>query len=258
MIFSPHTKTLYSIICVSACFLFLALFVPRSALAQFTKAECTKKSGTCLPHSECSSPRVEDGTCTDEPVNNVCCKVPLATLPCNGQCQLKTDACPSDFSKETNGVCPSNTQKCCEKSENTKKCTDAPGTGLCIEKSKECPAEKKNVNDAFSCSETNQKCCTSAAASTSTSAGAGSPSKLTDPLGGVGLYGIIRRVISTALGLVGAVALLVFFTAGVMYMIGGENYVTMAKAAMVNATIGLLVIFFAYSIAQWFFIALTS
>ncbi len=86
-----------------------------------------------------------------------------------------------------------------------------------------------------------------------TQAGKPAAVKLPDVLGGIGVFGLVNRVVTTFLGLVGAIALIVFVYAGVLYMISSdEKGVTKAKAAMSTATIGILIILFAYVITQTF------
>jgi type IV secretion system pilin len=79
--------------------------------------------------------------------------------------------------------------------------------------------------------------------------------QLPDPLGGADLPTIIGRVISTFLGIVGGLALLVFVYAGIRYMTaaGDEKAITTAKDTMVYGFIGLLIIVFAYAITNFFF-----
>lgn len=190
----------------------------------------------------------------------------VSAAACAGSCVPSGNACPTAFPIENAvNTCPAAGQKCCEKDSLSsgggsgtapKQCAQAPGGGVCVAANQACPQGKTVIDNSYYCPSLGSvNCCT---AGTGTGGGAGSPTKLTDPLGGVGLYGLVRRVINAALGLVGAIALLVFFASGVMYMVGGEEYVTTAKAAMTNALIGLAVIFFAYSIANFFFMALTN
>ncbi len=182
---------------------------------------------------------------------------------CTGSCVPNAGTCPSAFPIASPAdTCPTAGNKCCVKDSlssgpgpASKTCANATG-GVCVGKDQQCPTGKTDVDAQFPCAGLLQKCC--AGPQAGGGAGVGSPTKLNDPLGGVGLYGVLRRVISGVLGIIGAIALLVFFASGVMYMVGGEGYVTTAKAAMTNAVIGLLVIFFAYSIANWFFLALTT
>lgn len=190
----------------------------------------------------------------------------VSAAACAGSCVPSANACPTAFPiANSANTCPTAGQKCCEKDSLSsgggsgtapKQCAQAPGGGICVGANQACPQGKSVIDNSYYCPSLGSvNCCT---AGTGSGGGIGSPTKLTDPLGGVGLYGLVRRVINAALGLVGAIALLVFFASGVMYMVGGEEYVTTAKAAMTNAAIGLAVIFFAYSIANFFFMALTT
>lgn len=71
---------------------------------------------------------------------------------------------------------------------------------------------------------------------------------------------IIGRAVKTLLGLVGAFALLVFVYAGIVYMTaaGREDAITKAKETMKYAFFGLLIIFFAYAITNYFVTALAG
>ncbi len=118
--------------------------------------------------------------------------------------------------------------------------------------------------DSSDCLAKSQLCCitppaTVAAPGTGPAATQGSSVKLEDPLGGVGIYGVLQRLISTVLGLVGGVALLAFVYAGILYMLGtNDKRVTEAKDIMVNATIGLVIIMGAYVFAAAFFRFVTT
>lgn len=83
---------------------------------------------------------------------------------------------------------------------------------------------------------------------------------LTDPMGGKGIVGAIASLVSIFLGMVGAIALLVFVYAGVVYMTAGgsDERVKHAKDTMQYALIGLALITFAYALANFYFVALTS
>jgi len=98
--------------------------------------------------------------------------------------------------------------------------------------------------------------------STPTAGGAstpGSPTTLIDPLGGVTINGLIGRFINVFLGFVGAIALLVFVYAGIMYMTGGSSdRIKKAIETMKYAVLGLMIIMFAYAITTFYFKALTS
>ena len=79
--------------------------------------------------------------------------------------------------------------------------------------------------------------------------------RLHNPLGdGSTVYTIVARVIKAAVGIVGSIALLMFIYGGMRYMTAGgsEEGVKTAKATIINATIGLLLIFFSYTIISIF------
>ena len=88
----------------------------------------------------------------------------------------------------------------------------------------------------------------------------GSSMVLQDPLKGAGLFGMLGRIIQTFLGLVGAIALLVFVYAGVRYMTAGGNSsaITQAVDAMKYAFLGLAIIMFAYILASFVLDSLTG
>jgi hypothetical protein len=95
--------------------------------------------------------------------------------------------------------------------------------------------------------------------STSPKPTAGSPTTLTDPLGGVTIYGLINRVITFFLGMVGALAFAVFVFAGVTWMTAGSSdRVKVAKDSMKYAVIGLALIAFSFAITNFIIDALVG
>jgi len=78
--------------------------------------------------------------------------------------------------------------------------------------------------------------------------------KLTNPLGTSNLNLIAKNVINVFLGIVGALALLVFVYAGISYMVAGgtEGKVTKAKDTMKYAVIGVFVIMFSFVLTDTF------
>ena len=94
-----------------------------------------------------------------------------------------------------------------------------------------------------------------AAAAKSAAKPTAGPLSLPNPLGNADLPALIGRVISTFLGMVGAISLVVFVFAGVRYMTAGgdEKAVTQAKDTMKYAFIGITIILFAYVITNFFF-----
>jgi hypothetical protein len=83
---------------------------------------------------------------------------------------------------------------------------------------------------------------------------------LYNPLGtDLGVAEFISRAIRTVIGFVGALALLMFVYGGVMWMTAGDSKrVDTAKEILKNSTIGLLLIFFSYSIVSIVFSLLGS
>jgi len=83
---------------------------------------------------------------------------------------------------------------------------------------------------------------------------------LYNPLGAdLGVAEFISRGIRTVIGFVGALALLMFVYGGVMWMTAGDSKrVDTAKEILKNSTIGLLLIFFSYSIISIVFGLLAS
>jgi hypothetical protein len=87
----------------------------------------------------------------------------------------------------------------------------------------------------------------------------GSTTKLYDPLGGIGIVGIVSRLIKTFLGVAGGIALLVFVYAGIMYMTAGSSdRIKKSVDAMKYAAIGLFILMFAYMITSLYLNVLTS
>ena len=83
--------------------------------------------------------------------------------------------------------------------------------------------------------------------------GMGTPVEIRDPLGNIGLLAIMGRIVKAFIGLAGSIAFLAFVYAGVTYLIsaGDEKQVAKAKATMVNATIGLILILMAYKFTDF-------
>lgn len=78
---------------------------------------------------------------------------------------------------------------------------------------------------------------------------------LFNPLGAnVGVAEFISRGIRAVIGIIGAMALLMFIYGGVMWMTAGDSKrVESSKEILKNSTIGLLLIFFSYSIVSVIF-----
>ena len=110
------------------------------------------------------------------------------------------------------------------------------------------------------CTKAPSNCPNSKATSSTAAYTPGSSWTLNNPLGTTDIPTILGRLINTFLGLVGAIALLSFVYAGVMYMTsaGGEKGITKAKDTMKYSAIGIAIIIFAYAIATNYFNILTG
>lgn len=75
---------------------------------------------------------------------------------------------------------------------------------------------------------------------------------LYNPLGTeIGVAEFINRAIRAVIGFIGALALLMFIYGGVMWMTAGDSKrIDTAKQILKNSTIGLLLIFFSYSLVS--------
>jgi len=78
------------------------------------------------------------------------------------------------------------------------------------------------------------------------------PQKLENPLGVDNINQGIGKVINAALGLTGAIALLMFVWGGVQWLISGGNadMVKKGKATLTWAALGIVVIFTAYTLVN--------
>lgn len=81
----------------------------------------------------------------------------------------------------------------------------------------------------------------------------GSPKTLTNPLRTTDIGELIARFIRALSGIAGSMALLMFVVGGVMWMTAeGSDRVQTAQTILKNSTVGILLIFFAYSIVSLF------
>lgn len=91
---------------------------------------------------------------------------------------------------------------------------------------------------------------------------AAAPTELTNPLGdkSLNLNQFIGRIINAALGLSGAVALLMFVWGGVQWLISGGNVnrIKSGKSTLTWAALGIVVIFTSYTLVNVLINALTS
>lgn len=87
----------------------------------------------------------------------------------------------------------------------------------------------------------------------------GSPTKLTNPLGGnATIQGVIGNAIGIFTGVIGSLALLMFVWGGFLWLTsaGNSDQVTKGKNTMIWAAIGLITIFSAYAILSTIFSAI--
>jgi hypothetical protein len=84
--------------------------------------------------------------------------------------------------------------------------------------------------------------------------------ELSNPIGTTNIPVIIGNIVKALLGLSGAVALLVFVWSGVLMIVaaGNADHIKKAKSSIVWATIGLVVIFTAYTIVTTLVTALST
>lgn len=219
---------------LAAVVLGLSMSAPVWAL---TDAECVKLGGACNNWSEtCDEGFGYIGLCIGTLKNSACCK-PNPGGAVFGQ--------PGVSNPEAAQIA---------------KCTDQKG--ICAEMG--CPADYTQSGICEQTAFTTKYCClpkpgTAAATGAAPAPSAGSPVTLTNPLGNVTLIGLLGRFVSAFLGMVGALALLVFIYAGVMYMTAGSSdRVKKATETMKYAVIGLAAIMLAYFMTDLFIKALTQ
>lgn len=73
------------------------------------------------------------------------------------------------------------------------------------------------------------------------------------PLGDVSVPVLAGRIVRNLLGILGTVALVMFIYGGFMYLTaaGNEEKVTKGKQTLIWATLGLIIVFFAYAIVNF-------
>lgn len=93
-----------------------------------------------------------------------------------------------------------------------------------------------------------------AAATTPDTSATPTVTQLYNPLGDITIPDFISRGIQAVVGIIGALALLMMVAGGVIWMTAGDSdRVKTAKNMIVNSAIGLLLIFFSYTIIAIFF-----
>lgn len=230
---------------------------------------CVSDGGACVVQSVCSSALgkadMNAHPDCDASIGLVCCVYSgSGSLPVQQKCQANESckaSCDSTTETPVND-CSSKgdfSYTCCKPTANlTKGQGGCPNPGDVCQPS--CQSPLSETGDK--CLQGTQVCCAVIRTGTTTvertGASAGSPTTLTDPLGGIGLIGAINRLVLTFLGMVGALTLLVFVYAGVRYMTGDEKGVTEAKDMMKNAFIGLILIMGAFVFTSVYFNVLTQ
>jgi len=93
-----------------------------------------------------------------------------------------------------------------------------------------------------------------AAGTTAGSASRSSPTGITNPIGVSSIQGLFSKIIRAGIGLAGSFALAVFVWGGILWMTarGDASQVKKAKSVLTQALIGLLLIFFSYTIISAF------
>lgn len=210
----------------------IVFFLPVIALAADTK-ECDSKGGSCYEVTNCTQLGKFDLGVSCQDKNWKCCGDTEQEISCSGlvgSLEVSGGSCKT--------VCSALTEV---ELEGTQDCKNPGKTKCCIAK----PDAKPEGGTS---------------PASQVTGGAGSPTKLTNPLGeGATIYTVIRRVITAFLGMVGALALAVFVYAGVMWMTAGSSdRVQKAQDAMKNAIIGLAMIAFSYAITTFFIDTLTG
>ncbi len=129
------------------------------------------------------------------------------------------------------------------------------GTFLCVASANDCGTPlDASISATVQVCPPSQQCCTSKSptaspAGTSGAGKPGTPKQLPDPLGGVNIPTFIGNVIRTFAGIAGTIALIMFVYGGIMLILsGGESAkVQKGKQILINASIGLVLIFSAYT-----------
>jgi hypothetical protein len=126
------------------------------------------------------------------------------------------------------------------------------GNYACVAKSGDCEkdiAEKAGILQGKLCL-AGQKCCVlKVGEAPAAKAPVGTPKTLPDPLGGANIHSIIGNVIRTFAGIAGSIALVMFVYGGIMMVTSGgaQEKVTNARKILINSTIGIVLIFAAYT-----------
>lgn len=140
----------------------------------------------------------------------------------------------------------------------TTSCTEANKSRVCTEAmcTRACQAEARNGGPVWEQNMGGNIQCVDrepTASTPSVTSGGGSSIRLSNPLGTTDLTVFIGRIIRAITGIVGAFALLMFVSAGIIWMTASDSKrIDQAKTIMKNASIGLFLIFLSYSIVSAF------
>jgi len=270
---------------IFGCFVFIFIAVkPASAACSapgkcVSNAVCVSANGTMLPGSSCANP--SDICCVYQAQTQTTCTGLTQSTPCSSKGGLEevpdgeTAACPSGASFDGCSSKPSSGSGvvlCCYHPENASSgstCTPETSepnfsylcltTEACTQVSGSPIKVKTGSQQCTGLGGQKEVCCkapsrTGQTVTDNTTPAAAKTYYLTNPLGTSDLRVIAGRAINTFLGIVGALALLVFVYAGVTYMIAGgqSQSVDKAKATMKYAVVGICMIAFAYVLTDSF------
>ncbi len=247
-------------------FVFLFLFFANNAFAAVKPPECTGEwyaptladpnAGTC-PSTQTKIPEATAG-CPEGQKLVGCGKAGLgASLPVFGCCAAEYKA---DLGNTSTGFCSKEDVVECYPGltappkpsaggRSAYKCVDPDGCQGTQVPGVTCPG---GVSGVKICCQ--MDVCAEGTAETATTAPVAKTYKLTNPLGTSNLNLIAKNVINVFLGIVGALALLVFVYAGITYMTAGgaEQTVQKAKDTMKYAVVGVFVIMFSFVLTDTF------
>ncbi len=237
------------------------------AYAQGTQSSCKSSCSNpglkatlllSMPSDPCST-----GVCCAEAAGSGsasaggCINLPGVT----SACKSKAASGDVDFSRDTywssmlsgscpNAVCtaPAGSELCAAVAKHE----NLSGTYVCAQNSSDCQTVLNNAVGASLCG-SQGTCCIAKAGAATTNAnkagGAGTPKTLPDPLGGVNIPTFFGNVIKTFAGIAGTIALCMFIYGGIMLILSGgeQKKVADGKKILINASIGLILIFSAYT-----------
>ncbi len=253
---------------IGAVVLFGWLYFVPSSLAQVCEdypdqaCTCSTSTGTC-PDGKWSAIGGPGGCFDAKPsycdppkgIRFICCSNTAPTL-CEGAC-YSGGSCPVD-TESAAGKCKK-AYVCCKEKKKEKKAistkADCEADGGSCAIGSGCDGSK--LESAIGTCEGGVSCCkknSELEASAKKFAEQGSTTVLEDPLKGAGISAILGRLVSTFMGLAGALALLAFVWAGVIYMTAGDSdRIKQAQSIMKSTGLGLIILIFAYTIARLFF-----